>query len=132
MIAKQNKKQGRRSPRLGALLAMAVMLLVCSACHKMTPDEVADIVLTSERERAPLIVQQMVVVEDITMDSIRISVQNFPMEGMLYTTWTVDGTQTPVIVQVRNIHESKEHRNYLEWETDWPSAAKAFLLRQIL
>lgn len=132
MIEEQKKKRWRRSPRLSTLLTMAVMLLVCSACHKMTPEEVADIVLTSERERAPLIVQQMVVVEDITMDSIRISVQEFPMEGMLYTTWTVGGTQTPVIVQVRNIHESKEHRNYLEWETDWPSAAKAFLLRQIL
>ena len=132
MIEEQKKKRWRRSPRLSTLLTMAVMLLVCSACHKMTPEEVADIVLTSERERAPLIVQQMVVVEDITMDSIRISVQDFPMERMLYTTWTVGGTQTPVIVQVRNIHESKEHRNYLEWETDWPSAVKAFLLRQIL
>lgn len=126
-----NKKIWLRKSMWVAMLAMTVLMLVCSACHRITAEEVADIVLASERERAPLIVQQMVVVEDITMDSIRISVQNFPMEGMLYTTWTVDGTQTPVIVQVRNIHESKEHHDYLEWETDWMSAAKAFLLRQL-
>lgn len=127
-----NEKIWQRKSMWVTMLATAVLMLVCSACHRITAEEVADIVLTSERERAPLIVQQMVVVEDISMDSIRINVQDYPMEGILYTTWTVGGTQTPVIVQVRNIHESKEHRNYLEWETDWPSAAKAFLLRQIL
>jgi len=102
------------------------------SCGKLNPDEVKEIIMEGERERIPLLVQQLPLVESITVDSIRLVVEDVPMSGYLYTTWSAENQAIPIIVPLDNIHKSKEHRGYVEWNSDWETAAKGFLIQGLM
>ena len=130
-----------------------VALLMCStSCgHKLTTDEAINAVVSGEQDRLPLLAQKMSDIESITIDSMRIRIEDEPMSGYLYTTWNyivkytkwatveemMSGNYYPkeieenrekqVIVSVDNIHQSADRKGYIEWETDWGSAYEVIL-----
>ena len=53
------------------------------------------------------------------------------MQGYIYTTWISSKKETPIIVPVDSIHLSKDRNGYVEWQSDWGSAAKAFVMKSI-
>lgn len=105
------------------LLVAAVLGL--TACNNLTADKAKDAVMRGEQDRIPLLVQQLMIIEDITVDSMRITVDSEPMEGYLYTTWKSGEKESQIIVPVQNIHTSE---GYIEWESDWESATKAYVM----
>ena len=118
------------------LLLLPILLLGIVACNRLTPEEAKDVVMRTERDRLPLIVQRMSNIENITIDSMRIVVDKEPMTGYLYTTWLVKSSLLnilhlsfdtnldlkPIIVEVTGIRRSKEHKGMLEWDTHWEEA----------
>ena len=125
---------------------VAFTMFLSSCAHKLTKEEAINAVLSAEQDRLPLLIQKMSDVESITIDSMRIRIEDEPMSGYLYTTWNYivkytkyptyaeiwKGNYSPkeieeqrekqIIVSVDNIHQSKERKGYVEWETDWSSA----------
>lgn len=113
------------------LLLLPILMGFCS-CSRLNPEEVKETVIHGVQDQVPLIVQQLFFVDDISVDSMRIIVDQEPMSGYLYTTWTTKGISTPIIVNVTEIHRSKEAKGYIEWMADWESAGKAFLMKSML
>ena len=114
---------------------LALMLLTAflglGACNRLNPEEVEASIMEGTRKQVPLLVQQLVLIDTITVDSMNLMVNTEPMSGLLYTTWTAGNISTPVIVNVTDIRKSKENKGYLEWQSDWESAAKAFLMKNM-
>lgn len=113
------------------LLLLPILMGFCS-CSRLTPDESQETVIAGVKDQVPLILQQLFFVDNISVDSMRIIVDQEPMSGYLYTTWTTKGISTPIIVNVTDIHRSKEAKGYIEWTADWELAAKAYLMNSLL
>jgi hypothetical protein len=113
-------------------LLLLPILLGLDSCNRITPEKVEAIVIEGSRDRLPLLLQQLLFIDNITVDSMNLMVKTEPMSGYLYTTWTADNISSPIIVNVTNIKKSKENKGYLEWDADWESAAKAFYLKTML
>jgi len=134
-------------------IAIALFSLVFTSCggHKLTVEEAEAAVVQGENENLPLMLQKLSNVESIVIDSIHIRIVDEPMSGYLYTTWkyVVEKTIRPtvdemmrgnysskhieeqrekqVIVEVSNIHQSEEHKGYIEWQTGWADAYRVIL-----
>ena len=114
------------------LFLLLPLMIGMSACQsKLTADDVIESVLDGERDRLPMILQNLPSVDNITVDSLRLLVESEPMSGYLYTTWYDGQKSFSIIVQVTNIRNSKEHKDYIEWNSDWASAAQAYLQKQL-
>ena len=108
-------------------IAWVFSLVLCmNACHHLTAEDAKISVMEGERNRIPVITQQLSDVDDITIDSMRMVVTSEPMMGYLYTTWKNGKSSVPIIVVVSDIHKSKEHKGYIEWQSDWGSANMAY------
>ena len=112
-------------------LLLAILIGFCS-CKRLTPEEAKETVIAGVKDQVPMLVQQLFFVDDISIDSMRIVVDQEPMSGYLYTTWTTKGISSPVIVNVSDIQRSKEAKGYIEWMADWESAGKAYLMNTLL
>ena len=134
-----------------ATIIVALLMCLTSCGHKLTTDEAINAIVLGEQDRLPLLVQKMSDVESITIDSMRIRIEDEPMSGYLYTTWNYivkytkratveemmrgnyyhkeieENREKQVIVSVDNIHQSTDRKGYIEWETDWESAYKVIL-----
>ena len=117
--------------RIIFLLLLPILLGFCS-CDSLTPEEAQETVIAGVKDQVPFLVQQLYFVDDIKIDSMRIIVDQEPMSGYLYTTWTAKGISTPIIVNVTDIHRSKESKGYIEWMADWESAGKAYIMNTML
>ncbi len=114
------------------MLFLLTSILGLSSCDSLTPEEVGESIIEGTKDQVPLLVQQLMFVDTLTVDSIHLMVETEPMSGYLYTTWTAGGTSTPVIVEVTDIKKSKTSKGYIEWQADWKSAAKAFYTKALL
>ena len=112
-------------------LLLPILLGFCS-CGRLTPEDAKESVIAGVKDQVPLLVQQLYFVDDIKVDSMRIIVDQEPMSGYLYTTWTAKDNTSPVIVSVTDIRKSKTAKGYIEWTADWESAAKAYLMNSLL
>lgn len=112
------------------LLLLPVLMGFCS-CSRLTPEQAKEAVTHGVQDQVPLLVQQLYFIDDIKVDSMRIIVAQEPMSGYLYTTWTTKGISTPIIVDVTDIHRSKEAKGYIEWTADWESAGKAYVMNTL-
>lgn len=112
------------------LLLLSILIGFCS-CGRLTPEQAKEAVTRGVQNQVPLLVQQLYFIDDIKADSMRIIVDQEPMSGYLYTTWTTKGISTPIIVDVTDIHRSKEAKGYIEWTADWESAGKAYIMNTL-
>ena len=112
------------------LLLLPIVMGLCS-CNGLTPEEAKEAVVAGVKDQVPLLVQQLFVVDDITIDSMRIVVDQEPMSGYLYTTWITNDNTCPVIVNVTDIQRSEKAKGYIEWTADWESAAKAYVMNSL-
>ena len=112
--------------RLFLLLTLPIFIGFASCTQKYSADEVTELVMAGEIERLPLLKQEMLVVDDITIDSMCLLIDDEPMSGYLYTTWIADNDSTPIIVEVDKIRRSLEHKGYIEWKSDWNKARIAY------
>ena len=112
------------------ILMLPILIGFCS-CSRLTPEQAKEAVTRGVKDQVPFLVQQLFFIEDIAVDSMRIVVDQEPMSGYLYTTWTIKDISTPVIVNVTDIHRSKENKGYIEWTADWESATKAFFMNSM-
>ena len=106
--------------------------MVFCSCKRFTPEEAKETVIAGVKDQVPMLVQQFFFVDDISIDSMRIVVDQEPMSGYLYTTWTSKGISSPIIVNVSDIKRSKEAKGYIEWMADWESAGKAYMMNTLL
>lgn len=113
-------------------LLMLPVFIVCISCNRLTPEDARNAVVSGEMDRIPLIKQHLVFIDDITIDSMRITVDQEPMAGYLYTTWINNGQEEPIIVSVSDIRKSKTNKGYIEWMSDWEAAATAYFMKVLL
>ena len=114
------------------LFLLLSLMIGRSACQsKLKVEDVIETVVEGERNHLPMKLQNLPIVDNITVDSLRILVDSEPMSGYLYTTWYDGQKSFSIIVQVTNIRNSKEHKDYIEWNSDWASAAQAYLQKQL-
>lgn len=113
------------------LLMLPILIGFC-ACNRLTPEEAKETVIAGVKDQVPLLVQQLFFVDDITVDSMHIIVDQEPMSGYLYTTWITKDVSMPIIVNVTDIHRSKEAKGYIEWMADWESAGRAYIMNTML
>ena len=113
------------------LFLLLPLMIGMSACQsKLTADDVIESVLDGERDRLPMILQNLPSVDNITVDSLHILVDSEPMSGYLYTTWYDGQKSFSIIVQVIDIKKSEEHKDYNEWKSDWGSAKDTYLQKR--
>ena len=117
------------------LLLLPVMMLGLTACdNKLTAEQAAAAVLQGERDRIPMLLQTIPIIDDLTIDSICLTIREEPMQGYLYTTWISIGTnkkrtETPIIVQVDSIRQDAARKDYIQWQSSWDNAAKAYVMK---
>ena len=113
------------------LFLLLPLIIGMSACQpKMKVDDVIESVLDAERNHLPMKLQNLPIVDNITVDSLRILVDSEPMSGYLYTTWYDGQKSFSIIVQVIDIKKSEEHKDYIEWKSDWGSAKDTYLQKR--
>ena len=113
------------------LFLLLPLVIGMSACQsKLTADDVIESVLDGERDRLPMILQNLPSVDNITVDSLHILVDSEPMSGYLYTTWYDGQKSFSIIVQVIDIKKSEEHKDYIEWKSDWGSAKDTYIQKR--
>lgn len=116
-------------------IVLCVMILGIISCKNdvLTADEAKKRIMEGEKDRLPLLIQKIPIVESITIDSISLYVTVEPMEGYLYTTWKISppdflkkegDIEKAVIVPVNNIKNCKEPKGYIQWETRWDEACQ--------
>ena len=110
-------------------LLIPVLMGLTACSNKLTVEQAEAAVMKGEKDRLPLLLQNMVVVEDITIDSIHLNITEEPMHGYLYTTWKAGKDCTPIIVEVDSIHSSQTRKGYVEWQIRWDNATKAYVLK---
>ena len=114
------------------LFLLLPLMIGMSACQsKLTADDVIESVLDGERDRLPMILQNLPSVDNITVDSLHILVDSEPMSGYLYTTWYDGQKSFSIIVKVTNIRNSKEHKDDIVWNSDWSTATCDYLEKLI-
>lgn len=111
-------------------------MMSLTACgNKLTAEQAAEAVMQGETDRLPLVKQTLsFLVNDITIDSMRILIAEEPMHGHLYTTWISNGRnhkETPIIVIVDSIRYDETRKNFIVWETRWDDATKAYVLNSL-
>lgn len=111
------------------LLIVPIMLGLTACNNNLTAEQAEAAVIQGEKDRLPILLQSLTLVDDITIDIIRLTITEEPMQGYLYTTWKRGKKERPIIVQVDSIHSSKEHKGYIEWQSDWERAAKAYFMK---
>ena len=117
------------------LFLLPVMMLGLTACYqKLTAEQAEAAVLQGERDRIPLLLQTIPIIDDITIDSIHLTVTQEPMQGYLYTTWISYGTnkkrtEIPIIVQVDSIRQDATRKDYIQWQSSWDNAAKSYVMK---
>ena len=114
------------------LFLLLPILMGFYSCGRLEPEDAKETVIRGIQDQMPLIVQQLYFVDNITVDSMHIIVDQEPMSGYLYTTWIAKGVSTPIIVNVTDIHKSKTAKGYIEWTADWESAGKAYMMNTML
>ena len=113
------------------LFLLLPLMIGMSACQsKLTADDVIESVLDGERDRLPMILQNLPSVDNITVDRLHILVDSEPMSGYLYTTWYDGQKSFSIIVQVIDIKKSEEHKDYIEWKSDWGSAKDTYIQKR--
>ena len=113
------------------LFLLLPLMIGMSACQsKLAADEVKELVMEGERDRLPMILQNLPSVDNITVDSLHILVDSEPMSGYLYTTWYDGQKSFSIIVQVIDIKKSEEHKDYIEWKSDWGSAKDTYIQKR--
>ena len=113
------------------LFLLLPLMIGMSACQsKLTAEEVKELVMEGERDRLPMILQNLPSVDNITVDSLHILVDSEPMSGYLYTTWYDGQKSFSIIVQVIDIKKSEEHKDYIEWKSDWGSAKDTYIQKR--
>ena len=117
--------------RIVLLLTLPVIIM-CTSCNRLTPEKARSAVMAGEMDRIPLIKQQLIFIDDITIDSMRITVDQEPMAGYLYTTWIDDGEKEPIIISVSDIKKGQTNKGYVEWSSNWEAAATAYYMKSIL
>jgi len=116
-------------------LTLTPLLFLLCGCNKLTPEIAKQSVIKGENERLTFVKQQLLVVEDITIDSMHIIINKEPMSGYLYTTWTSkknNKERFPIIINVSNIQRNSKNNDLVEWSTDWMSALKTFMYTEIM
>ena len=113
-------------------LLMLPIFIVCTSCNRLTPENARNAVMSGEMDRIPLIKQHLFFIDDITIDSMRITVDQEPMAGYLYTTWIKKGEKEPIIVSVSGIRKSQKNKGYIEWSSNWEAAATAYYMKALL
>ena len=111
------------------LAAAAVALTACN--NKLTVEQAEAAVIQGEKERLPLLLQNMVFVDDITIDSIHLNVTEEPMQGFLYTTWKSGKSSEPIIVHVDSIRSDANRKDYVQWQSHCDDAARAYLFKSL-
>jgi hypothetical protein len=53
------------------------------------------------------------------------------MQGMLYTTWKRGKKTQTIIVQVDSIRTDLNRKNYIQWESNWEDAARAYFMKSL-
>lgn len=113
------------------LLFIFAMMVLTSCNNKLTPEQAEAAVLQGETEKLPLLLQTIPFVDNITIDSIHLTIRTEPMRGFLYTTWVSDYKKQPIIVQIDSIRMDKTRKDYIQWQTDWPTAAKSYIIKSL-
>lgn len=109
-----------------------IVVSVLTACNnKLTAEQAESAIMQGEKERIPLLVQQIIWVDDITIDSIHLNVTEEPMQGFLYTTWKSGKDSKSIIVQVDSICTDESRKDYIQWQSHWDDAAKAYFMKGI-
>jgi hypothetical protein len=111
------------------LAAVALALTACN--NKLTVEQAEAAVIQGEKDRLPLLLQNIVFVDDITIDSIHLNVTDEPMQGMLYTTWKSGKKEKTIIVQVDSIRTDADRKDYIQWQSHWDDAARAYLMKSL-
>lgn len=116
--------------RLFILIAVAALAL--TACNnKLTVEQAESAVLQGEKDRLPILLQNLVFVDDITIDSIHLNVTEEPMQGFLYTTWKSGKSSESIIVQVDGIRRDETRKGYIQWQIHWDNAARAYFMKSL-
>lgn len=113
------------------ILLAAVMMVLPACNNKLTVEQAKSAVLQGEKNRLPLLLQNLVFVDDITIDSIHLNVTEEPMEGYLYTTWENRKTAKTILVQVDSIRTDETRKGYVQWHSHWDVAAQAYLMKSL-
>lgn len=119
---------------------LSVVIFFASCNKKLDSENAIEAVISGETDRIPLLLQTFNTmtykdIENIRIDSMKIRCADEPMTAFLYTTWTIKGTRWNtsfervfyndeifIIVEVDSIRQSKEHKDYIEWQTNWNAA----------
>lgn len=111
---------------------LAVTALALTACNnKLTQEQAKKAVMQGETDRLPIMLQSLTFVDDITIDSLQLLVTDEPMQGMLYTTWKRGKKTQTIIVQVDSIRTDINRKNYIQWESNWEDAARAYFMKSL-
>lgn len=119
-------------------MLITIVFYSCNLKPKLTEYDAINIVMDGERDRLPLIIQQLNKVENITIDSMNITINDEPMEGYLYTTWEYEvitsyypkrtkSKTKSIIIKVDNIQQDEKRKDYIVWETHWDDAYRVIL-----
>jgi hypothetical protein len=109
-----------------------IVVSVLTACNnKLTAEQAESAVMQGEKERLPLLLQNLIWVDDITIDSIHLNVTEEPMQGFLYTTWISGKDSKSIIVQIDSICTDESRKDYIQWQSHWDDAAKAYVMKSL-
>ena len=126
-----------------SLFFLSALCVLASCSSKLKPEDATQIVLNGERENLPLVIQTMstIGVDNITIDSLVLTIQDEPMRGLLYTTWTSSNKnyytgrtkveKTPMIIKVDSIISSPTKKGYVQWQSDWQSALQTYIAKRL-
>lgn len=114
------------------LYLIAVTAIALTACNnKLTVEQAEAAVMQGEKDRLPILLQNLVFVDNITIDSIRLNVTVEPMQGFLYTTWKSGKSSKSIIVQVDSIRTDETRKDYIQWQSHWDDAARAYFMKSL-
>ena len=111
------------------LLIIPILLGLTACNNKLTVEQAEAAVLQGEQDRLPMVLQNIVLVDDITIDSIHLNVTVEPMQGFLYTTWKSGRNSKSIIVQVDSIRQDETRKGYIQWQSHWDDAARAYFMK---
>jgi hypothetical protein len=115
------------------LFLLPIMMLGLTSCgDKLTAESVEASILQGEKAELPLLIQSMaLIVDDITIDSVRVTVDEEPMQGYIYTTWKKGKNEQSIIVLVDSIRQDANRKGYIQWLTLWEDAATSYVMKSI-
>jgi hypothetical protein len=117
--------------KLFIILAAGMMLFLTACGNKFTAEQAEAAVLQGERDRLPLLIQSLPFVDDITIDSIHMTITEEPMQGYMYTTWKKNNNEQSIIVQVDSVRQDATRKGYIQWQSSWDNAARSYMLKSL-